>query len=1124
MPKAKKLNSPIPGPDVLDSLSSLSVNNLDVHKKSLPSFLVPVILKFPSLDVTIDALLDSGATANFLSTSILSEIPLSALFGYKPSDKSVSLANGQRLPISGEVKLPIQVNSSSGVSHSSASFFVTQLKYDAVLGLPWLCSVNPVIDWKNLSVQFRSVATKPSVISLSALVDTPASDVASSEEDVEFPLPPGVPSEYAKFASVFYEPKNQALPPHRPYDLEIKLKDPNKIPPALPLYHLSHKEQQVLKGWIDENLAKGFIRPSNSPAAAPIFFTKKKDGSLRPCIDYRALNANTVPDKHPLSLISHFLDRVAGSTCFTKLDLKGAFNLIRMKQGDEWKAAFRCVYGHYEPLVVQFGETNGPAVCQRMMTELLKDFIDLFVVVYLDDILIFSKDLEEHKRHVASVLERLMDNKLIVKASKCLFHCPEVTFLGFVISSNGISADPEKVDAVQNFPVPWNLKSVRSFLGLINFYRRFIPDFSKLALPLTKLTKKNAPFIWTDDCQLAFETLRNRLTQDVTLPHIDPDAPFYLATDASDLALGAVLSQPDSSGQIRPVAFYSRKLTGAEINYTVYDKELLGIVEAFKNWRPYLVSSPHTIQVSTDHKNLVYFNTRRHLKPRHARWSEILSEFDFVLSHLPGAANAVADALSRVEKKGDDSSDDQNDLILLPNENWTQEDTLAPMEVTEDTEWPELVAHFLANDEWPEHDFDQTFLDEQVSNFEIRDERLYYKDSSKLRLYAPKNQRTSIFKRFHEGLGHLASKSIEDLITHRFWWPQLLRDLKDYIARCPQCQLNRRETSSVARAKQKPLRPLPPVALPFERLGLDFIQNLPRTQAGNQHIITAIDYGTRWVIAKAVPQMTTAEVVKFLYHDILMNFGCPFEIITDRASSFLSEALKEFESVQRIRHLASTPYHPQTNGMVERMHAMLGHSISTLTNAQPQRWDEFLDQTIFSLRVRTHSVTRYSPFYLLYGVDPRLPGDTGPPRESMMPLDELEQQEVRREFTAREFDQLGMDRAAAYHRSVAQAERIRNRLNLDPDTPDHYFSIGDLVKMKHHSKEKFEFAWKGPYHIVQLGHPGTYWLMTPRGNWLDSTVNQNDLAPWTATTTDNEDYFYDGTSRQNEPPAPNPRA
>ena len=270
--------------------------------------------------------------------------------------------------------------------------------------------------------------------------------------------------------------------------------------------------------------------------------------------------------------------------------------------------------------------------------------------------------------------------------------------------------------------------------------------------------------------------------------------------------------------------------------------------------------------------------------------------------------------------------------------------------------------------------------------------------------------------------------------------------------------------------------------------------------------------------------MTSAEVVKFLNHDILMNFGCPFEIITDRASSFLSEALQEFESVQRIRHLASTPYHPQTNGMVERMHAMIGHAITTLSEGQPKRWDEFLDQAVFAIRVRTHSVTKFSPFYLLYGVQPRLPGDTGPPRESMAPLDELEQREARLEFTARELDELGLDRAAAYHRSVAQAERIRNRIQVDPDSPDYYFSIGDMVKMKHHSKEKFEFSWKGPYQVVQLGHPGTYWLMTPRGNWLDSTVNQNNLAPFTATLNDNEDFFYDGTSRQVESPAPNPQA
>ena len=287
---------------------------------------------------------------------------------------------------------------------------------------------------------------------------------------------------------------------------------------------------------------------------------------------------------------------------------------------------------------------------------------------------------------------------------------------------------------------------------------------------------------------------------------------------------------------------------------------------------------------------------------------------------------------------------------------------------------------------------------------------------------------------------------------------------------------------------------------------------MPETRKGNRHIITAIDYATRWVVAKAVPNRDAATVAKFIYEDLLINYGAPYEIITDRASAFVCAAMDEYLELQKVKHLASSPYHPQTNGMVERMHAMLGHSITTLTRGKPDRWDEFLAQTMFALRVRTHAVTGFSPFYLLYGVDPRLPGDVDPPRASMEPLSELEQREARREHHARLFESIGMDRAAAWERGEAQAERMRTRNpTTEGSTETHHFKVGEWVKMKHHARTKFEFDWKGPYFVVELGHPRTYRLMTPAGRRLESQVNENDLAPWRAQTSSNVSFFYDGT-------------
>ena len=374
------------------------------------------------------------------------------------------------------------------------------------------------------------------------------------------------------------------LPSARKYDCSIDLVNPDAEAPFKPIYHLSPKEVACLREYIDENLRKGFIRPSKSPFGSPIFFVPKKDKSLRPCVDYRELNTLTIKNRHPLPLISDMLDRLGSSKFFTKIDLRGAYNLVRMKPGDEFKTAFRCKFGHFEYTVMPFGLTNAPAIFQSMMFDIFRDILDIFVVVYLDDILVFSPDLDSHIRHVSIVLQRLMENKLYAKLSKCVFDSHSVEFLGYIVSADGISMAVDKVDAVRSWNAPRNQKGVMSFLGFTNFYRRFIRDYSRIALPLTSLLKKGAPFSWTSECEDSFQQLKSVFTDTISsksfLFHIDPNLPFLLETDASNYAIGSVLSQfPTSSTDnlvdTRPVAFYSRKFLPSEINYTVHDKELL---------------------------------------------------------------------------------------------------------------------------------------------------------------------------------------------------------------------------------------------------------------------------------------------------------------------------------------------------------------------------------------------------------------------------------------------------------------------------------------------------------------------------------------------------------------------
>ncbi|KAG9814520.1 hypothetical protein KCU63_g19795, partial [Aureobasidium melanogenum] len=404
-----------------------------------------------------------------------------------------------------------------------------------------------------------------------------------------------------------------------------------KQPTFGPIYALSEKELKTLREYLDENLARGFIRKSESPAGYPILFAPKKDGSLRLCVDYRKLNDITIKNRYPLPNIEELQDRLAKAKWFSKIDLKGAYNLIRMKEGEEWKTAFRTRYGHYEYLVMPFGLTNAPATCQMMINDTLREYLDITVVAYLDDILIYTDgDLNQHIKDVQQVLAKLEERRLKANPKKCEFHVKETEFLGFIIGIDGIRIDPAKITSIKEWPTPKNLKEVQSFLGLANYNRKFISGYSQTALPLVELTKQDTPFVWKERQQKAFEALKQACIDGPTLRMFDSGKPVHIETDASDRAIGACLTQ-DHEGKRHPVAYYSRKMTPAEQNYDIHDKELLAIVAALQHWRVYAEGAP-SLTILTDHKNLLTFTTTKVLNRR---------------QYTPGKDNGRADALSR---------------------------------------------------------------------------------------------------------------------------------------------------------------------------------------------------------------------------------------------------------------------------------------------------------------------------------------------------------------------------------------------------------------------------------------------------------------------------------------------
>jgi len=469
--------------------------------------------------------------------------------------------------------------------------------------------------------------------------------------------------EFRQYLGIMGKEAADALPEHRPYDCKIELKDGTTAPWG-PIYPLSEVELQTLREWLKEMEKTGKIRRSTSSAGSPILFVPKPNGrGLRLYVDYRGLNAITIPYRYPLPLMQELQDRVQGAQWFTKMDLKNGFNLIRIQEGDEWKTAFRTRYGLYEFQVMPFGLTNAPSTFQDMMNHVLSDILDIGVLAYMDDILVYAKTEEEHDQLVKEVLERLQRNGLVVSPEKCVWKTDEVEFLGYVIGRNGIRMDQAKVDAVLSWQQPTSLTETQSFLGFANFYQRFIKDYSRVARPLTELTKKTRKWTWNREAGKPFEELKSRFTTAPILAHLDPAKPVIIETDASNFAIGAVLSQRDDENRLHLVAFHSRKFQPAEINYEIHDKELLAVVDAFKHWRHYCKGATHQIQVFSDHQNLEYFTTTKVLNRRQARWAQELAGIDFRIYYRPGAQNGKPDALSRRPEYRPERGGIENQLI-----------------------------------------------------------------------------------------------------------------------------------------------------------------------------------------------------------------------------------------------------------------------------------------------------------------------------------------------------------------------------------------------------------------------------------------------------------------------------
>jgi len=908
---------------------------------------IPITLSLKSKNISTVAMIDSGASSNFIDVSFVKNNQIPTIRKHQPLQ--IVTVDGQPLK-SGDIThetIPLSIQTNS--NHSEIiSFNLSGLgKHTIILGRPWLHSNNPDIDWK------------------SNLLTIPAFNLEiSSLSDNSTPV--HLPECYKKFSHIFSKEKANILAEHRPYDMTIDLK-PGTTPPFLPIYSLSEPELKELRSYIDDNLANGHIQHSKSPAGAPILFVKKKDGSLRMCVDYRKLNEITIKNRYPLPLITEILNRLSKSTIFTKIDLRGAYSLVRMNEDDQWKTAFRTRYGHYEYRVMPFGLTNAPATFQHLMNDIFRDFLDIFIIIYLDDLLVFSKCELEHITHVTSVLQRLQDNKLFAKLEKCQFHTTTTEFLGHIISPLGISMCPQKVKTIQEWPEPKTTKQLQSFLGFSNYYRKFIANFSVITAPLTKLLKNDTTFHWSSEQSNTFQSLLRSFTTAPILAYYDPTLPVTVETDASDYAMGAILSQPPSlqSTELHPIAFWSRKFSPAELNYEIHDKELLAIKDSFQEWRAYLIGATHPIRVLTDHKNLEFFMSSKMLNRRQARWAMFFSDFDFRIEYRPGKLQEQADALSRRSDYVPDSQTktDSNFRQLLKPANFAPV-SLLTIDTLPSSIFPDLLKYLLKDTYYKS--IVSKLHSGPLSGYKLQDKLLFRHGL----LYIPDSPyRLDIVKTRHDSLsaGHFGIRKTLELVTRDYWWPMLEQFVTDYINSCGDCL----RSKSSRHLPYGLLRPLPTASGPWQIVTLDFVVKLPLSFTYDS-ILVVVDTFSKMAHFIPIKETISAEQTAQTYlANVFRLHGAPQIIISDRGPQFKSKFWTTFWTSLNVNIRLSTAYHPQTDGQTERINQIMEQFLRIFSNYHQNNWVSLLPFAEFTYNNTHHTSIKMTPFFANYAHHPR---------------------------------------------------------------------------------------------------------------------------------------------------------
>lgn len=732
---------------------------------------------------------------------------------------------------------------------------------------------------------------------------------------------------------------------------DIHVKEAAKPRTAKGARRFAPLERQFIEDEIRKQLKAGVIEESNGPWVSPLSIAKKKDGSLRMCVAYIQLNQRIESMSFPLPLIDVVLDRAAGHALSSSLDGFSAYYTVPLTLRSRGYTQFTSPIGTFQYRVLPFGIKMAPSCFCQFMSKAFRHIPDSILSTYLDDVVLYSDSFDDHCQHLRQVMDAVRTSGMKLKAKKCEIGSDSVIFLGHRLSKEGISVVESKVEAITSWPLPRNPSDVRTFLGLVNYYRRFIKDCGKIARPLVELTKKNNVWKWGATQYRAFAQLQKALVDPPVLAVPQHGIPYRLDTDASDTTVGSVLSQNE-----RPIAYFSKSLTKSQQNYSVTERELLAVILSVQRFRHYVLGSE--LEIVTDHSAILGLINNPTVSGRLARWQCILSEFDFRLTHRKGNHHQNADALSRRPRPNQEEIQEAYVLRSVP-VRWTEA-------ITDEKFRP--VVHFLRTGI---ADASTSALRRRIRvrsrRFTIQDGKLLYLDvDDALKIVVHHGDALGLAKEYHEA-GHFGRDITVTNLRRIYWWPTMTRDVKSVIAACKSC------ANWSQRLRHARLHPLQPVE-PFEIVVMDWIVGLPRSSTGNCAIITVTDSFSKYVEARAFPRTGAAESLEFLVHNIMARWEPPGIVITDNGTHFLGE-FRDFLTQSSVVHKRTAVYHPQSAGQDENTNKLLIDRIRRLSTLEtlPHCWDEWIPAAVYHLNTRRSPTRRYSALECLCGITFRRP-------------------------------------------------------------------------------------------------------------------------------------------------------